>query len=512
MIEEQALTDIKHDSAAAFVYLSDTETKTQDPLTLYMREARGFSLLNSEEEIKLANCIEESIREILFAVALYPASLNPLFEALKGANGSCPKTHTLIYGLAYLNPIKTPEGLEGPDWHRASDPKEIKARLDALLQLQLKAASALLSKENLQDVEVISAIEELAQNLAHFKWTPEALALLSSTLKDFDKQIRAIEQAIMRICVNEAKMPLEFVMNSFTHQETALEGLLSQLEAKQYAKIADLEQSLIALEKSTGLKLSEIKSLNKRLYAAEAKLKQAKKAMIEANLRLVLSIARSYTDRGLSFSDLIQSGNLGLMKAVDRFEYRLGCKFSTYATTWIRQAITQAIADQGRNIRLPRHRIEEFYQLNCAERQLLQEKSQKPSIQALADRAGFSLSKTHRLLRASKDTLSIEKIDDPENDFCIGDSLIDQNTPSPLEALMTLSAHKTVHRLLEHLKRRESSILKMRFGFDTEPRTLKEISETLGVTKQWISQIEGRALNKLRRMIEQDVAIKKLAQ
>lgn len=509
MIEEQTLTNVKHESAAALVYLPDISAGTQDPLTLYMREARGFALLNGEAEIKLAKTIEESKREILEAVAAYPVSLNPLFEALQAVNDGCPKTHTLIYGLAYLNSIKSPEPLEDSNSHRAPDPGEVKAHVNALLQLQLKATSTLSSKQNLQDLEVVSAVQELTQNLAGFKWTPEALALLSSALKDLDKQMSTVEQMMIHICINEVKMSLNVFMRSFVHQETVHEGLVSVLEAEHHLKIADLQQSLIALEKSTGLKRSEIKVLNKRLFNAEAKLNRAKNEMIEANLRLVLSIARSYTDRGLSFSDLIQSGNLGLMKAVDRFEYRLGCKFSTYATAWIRQAIMQAIADQGRNIRLPRHRIEEIYRLNSAKRQLLQEQSQKPSIQALAQCAGFSLSKAHSLLRASKDTLSIEQAVDSESDFCIENSLKDDNTPSPLEALMTLRTRKTVHQLLGHLRPRESLILKMRFGFDAEPKTLKEISETLSVTKQCISQIEGRALSKLRRMMDQDLSIKK---
>jgi RNA polymerase primary sigma factor len=266
----------------------------------------------------------------------------------------------------------------------------------------------------------------------------------------------------MGICVREAKMSWQVFMRSFANHETKLDWLQRHLDekapyagllAKHQSKIADLQQALIIIEKTTGLRLSEIKALNKRLSKSEAKLRLAKKQMIEANLRLVMAIARSYIGRGLAFSDLIQSGNLGLMKAVERFDYRLGCKFSTYATNWIRHAIIQAIADQGRDIRLPKHKIEEIHHLNRTERQILQEKGQKPTVQELADRLGLPLPKVHQLLQEARNTVSIEKsIDSDLDTFCIADSLKDQNTPSPLEAAMTLCAGKTVSNLLRHFE------------------------------------------------------------
>ncbi|HEV2524118.1 MAG TPA: sigma-70 family RNA polymerase sigma factor, partial [Gammaproteobacteria bacterium] len=521
---EQAL-DIKLRYAPAEfkdACLTNKAVRTHDPVELYTREARVFGLLDRQQEISLAKSMEESSCEILFAVAAYPDSLDPLCQAFKAAdNGGC-KIHTLIYGLVNLNPIKTTtsEPSENPDRHIASNPQEIKIQLNALLHLKQKAKQALSSKERLQAPKAISAIENLGQSLAGFKWTAHALALLSSGLKDLFERISRVEYAIMHICVAEAKMSWQVFMRSFANHETELDWLQPHLDdkmlcgaqlAKHYPKIADLQKTLITIEKSTGLRLSEIKALNKRVCSGEAKLCLAKKEMIEANLRLVLSVAKSYKGRGLAFSDLIQSGNLGLMKAVERFDYRFGCKFSTYATGWIRQSITQAIADQGRNIRLPRHKIEKIHHLNRTERQMLQENGQKPTAQELADRLGFPLPKVHQLLQEAKNTLSIEKQTDSDAETFSIANLKDLNTPSPLEAAMTLCARKTVHNLLCHLKPREALVLKMRFGIDRDPKTVKEISQDLGLTKQRISQIEIRALNKLRRVMSEDLSLKKRA-
>ncbi|HEV2524368.1 MAG TPA: sigma-70 family RNA polymerase sigma factor, partial [Gammaproteobacteria bacterium] len=437
----------KHSTdAEPLTHFTNKETRTQDPVALYAREARVFKLLNGQQESNLAKSMEESIGEILSAVAAYPASLDPLFKAFKAVDDGGRKINTLIYGLVNLNPLKTTtsEPSENPACSVASQTKEIKTRFNALLRLKRKAEQALSIKERLQDPEALRAIENLGQSLAGFKWTPHVLALLTKGLKGLLEQISAVEQAIMGICVTEAKMPWQVFMRSFAHHETEVEWLQSHLDdkmpyraqlVKHSPKIADLQQTLIAIEQSTGLRLSEIKALNKRLCNGTAQLHRAKKEMIEANLRLVLSIARSYTGRGLAFSDLIQSGNLGLMKAVDRFDHRLGCKFSTYATPWIRQSITEAIANQGRNIRLPRHRIEAIHHLNRAERQMLQEKGQKPRAQELADRLGMPLPKVHKLLQQAKNTLSIEQSTNPEIEtFCIADNLNDENTPSPLDA------------------------------------------------------------------------------
>lgn len=497
------------------ICLVDRKTKNQDPVALYTREARELQLLNGQQEISFAKSMEESRREILRIVAVYPASLVPLFQGFRAGDKGHRKIQRLIYGLVDLMPIKTAlsDTSDNPDGSVAFNATEIKKRLDALLLLRLKVARALSTKEGLQNPEAIKAIEALSQSLAGFKWTPRALVLLSGGLRCLLAQISSVEDAIMRLCLTEAKMPWQVFMRSFAHHETELSWIQPHLDskapysaqlAKHYPELVDLQKTLIAIEESTGLRLSEIKALNKNLCSEEAKLGSAKKAMIEANLRLVLSVAKSYKGRGLAFSDLIQSGNLGLIKAVERFEYRLGYKFSTYATGWIRQAITQAIADQGRNIRLPRHKIEEIYHLNRAKRQMLQEKGLKPTAQELADRLGVALPKVHQLLQEAKNTLSIEKLTDGDRDVSNADNLEDENTPSPLEAAMTICMRQTVRDLLSHLKPREALILKMRFGIEGDPKTLKAISQDLGVTKQWISQIEARALNKLRRVMNMD--------
>ena len=504
--------------------LTNKAVRTHDPVELYTREARVFGLLDRQQEISLAKSMEEGCREILFAVAAYPASLDPVFQALKAVDDKGCKIHKLIYGLVNLNPITTTtfETSENFDEPIASlPPEEIKTRLDTLFHWKRKAEQALSSRENLQDPKTINAIENLGQRLAGFKWTQQALALLTNSLKSLSEQINTIENAIMGICVREAKMPWQVFMRSFANHETKFDWVQRHLDekapyagllAKHQSKIAALQQAFIAIEKSTGLKLSEIKALNKRLSKNEAKLRLAKKQMIEANLRLVMAIARSYTGRGLAFSDLIQSGNLGLMKAVERFDYRLGCKFSTYATNWIRHAIIQAIANQGRDIRLPKHKIEEIHHLNRVERQILQEQGKKPTAQELADRLGLPIPKVHQLLQEAKKTLSIEKLTDSDTEiFAIADNLKDQTTPSPLETAMTLCTQKTVRNLLLHLNPRETLVLKMRFGIDGDPQTLKAISQNLGVTKQRINQIETGALNKLRRVINKGLALKKCA-
>lgn len=494
--------------------------RTHDAVELYTREARVFGLLNRQQEISLAKSMEESNREMLLAVAAYPASLKPLFQAFKAVDNEDCKIHKLIYGLVNLNPIKTTtfESSENLDEPIVSPPEEIKTRLDALWHWKQKAEQALSSRENLQDPRTINAIENLGQGLASFKWTSHAFALLTNGLKGLSEQINTIENAIMDICVREARIPWQIFMRSFANHETKLDWVQLYLDekapyagelVKHQSKIADLQQTLIIIEKTTGLSFSEIKALNKRLSKGEAKLRLAKKQMIEANLRLVMAIARSYIGRGLAFSDLIQSGNLGLMKAVERFDYRLSCKFSTYATNWIRHAIIQAIADQGRDIRLPKHKIEEIHHLNRVERQILQEQGRKPTVRELADRLGLPLPKVHQLLQEARNTVSIEKSTDSGLDtFCIADSLNDQNTLSPLEAAMTLCAHKTVSNLLQHLNHRETLVLKMRFGIEGDLKTLEAISHVLGVTKQRVNQIETRALNKLRRVMNKNLGLK----
>ncbi len=491
----------------------DKEARTYDPVALYTREARVFGLLNRQQEISLAKNIEETGREILLAVAAYPASLDIVFKALNDEN--C-KTHKLIYGLVNSKSIKTTafETLESLDGPIAFSPEEIKTCLDSLWCCKQKAERALSARENTQDIKAINAIENLGQSLAGFKWTPHALALLTSSLKGLSEQITTTESTIRDICVNEAKMPWQMFIRSFANHEPKLDWVQRFLDekapyagllAKHQSKIADLQQTLIIIEKSTGLQLAEIRVLNKTLSKGEAKLRLLKKQMIEANLRLVLAIARSYIGRGLAFSDLIQSGNLGLMKAVERFDYCLGCKFSTYATNWIRHAIISAIAEQGRDIRLPKHKIEEIHHLNRTERQVLQEQGQKPTIRELADRLGLPLPKVHQLLQEVRNTVSIEKSADSDLDaFCIADSLKDQNTPSPLEAAITLCAGKTVTHLLQHLNPREALVLKMRFGIEGDAKTLKAISQALGVSKQRVNQIETSALNKLRRVMNKN--------
>ncbi len=492
------------------IHFLDKETRTQDPVTLYMREARTFVLLNPEQETNLAKRIEESIREICLVAAAYPASLKPLFKAFKAVQKGQRKMYTLISGLRPLNVGQTPEScfLEKSDL-RTISPEEIEARLKTVLHLKRQAEWALSSPKSLPSSGVMTTVENLGESLACFKWTPRALTLLGRSLKTLAEQVSTIEANMIRLC-NPSKISCQHFASSFENHSTELEWLWSHTEVKDYSEMAGLHQRLIDIEKSTGLKGAEIKALNQRLCRAETELHQAKKVMIEANLRLVLSIARSYKGKGLAFSDLIQSGNMGLIKAVDRFEYRLGYRFSTYATNWIRQTITQAIVDQGRNIRLPRHQIEAIYHLNRIERQLCQEQSQKPTTQELAKHLGFSTSKTHSLLRTAKETLSLEKATDSEDGcFSIADSLVDQNTPSPLEALTTRCAHKTVHQLLAQLKPRYSLVLKMRFGLEGEPNTLREISQVLGVTTQCVSQIEMSALSKLRQLMSQDISSKK---
>ncbi len=440
MIEQDTSTHINHSNIFATPScLPDMETRTQDLVTLYIREVKAFKLLDSEEEVRLAKKIEQSKNEILSTVAAYPAALDSLFEAFKAVDKGSRKIHTLIYGFRNFSPMKKDEFSESPDF----SPQEIKTRLHVLLQSKLKTEQLLLSIQNRADPVVINALQYLALNLAGFKWTPEVFALLSSALKS---------------------------------------------ESKQKSEIG-------------------IDALNKQLCRAETALTETKAQMIKGNLRLVLAIARSYREKGLAFSDLIQSGNLGLIKAVDRFEYRFGCRFSTYATGWIRQSIRQAVHEQRRTIRLPKSEIQAIHHLKRTERQILSEKGLKATNQELADHLGVSVSKVHRLQQMKQDTVSLEKTVESETDFCIADSLSNQNIPSPLESAMTLCREKTVQALLGHLKPRESLILKMRFGLngDRDAKTLKEISADLGVSRQCINQIETRALNKLRRVIEKNL-------
>jgi len=505
--------------------------RTTDPVRMYMREMGTVELLTRESEIAIARRIEEGLREAMAAVAHFPGTVDFILEEYDRIVKEGGKLSDLFIGyvepsdeeippapskLALLEEKAAAEQDKGDDEDdvpdevvdTGPDPEEAARRFKAIRSSLKKATTALKKYKKRDHKSVINALSVLAEQVMVIKFTPKKTMIIEAMVREPLAVIRKHEKEIMKLCIRNAKMERAEFLRSFIGSETNLDWLPSLIATKpknekQLSEVLDevltAQKSLIALEEEQGLTLANIKDINRKMSMGEAKASRAKKDMVEANLRLVISIAKKYTNRGLQFLDLIQEGNIGLMKAVDKFEYRRGYKFSTYATWWIRQAITRSIADQARTIRIPVHMIETINKLNRISRQMLQEKGREATPEELAERMEIAEDKIRKVLKISKDPVSIETPVGEDEDSRMGDFIADTKSVSPMDMTAIESLREATREVLDSLSGREAKVLRMRFGLDKNTdHTLEEVGKQFDVTRERIRQIEAKALRKLR--------------
>ncbi|MFZ5622207.1 MAG: RNA polymerase sigma factor RpoD [Pseudomonadota bacterium] len=525
--------DAAEEAAAALATVDSEFGRTTDPVRMYMREMGTVELLTREGEIEIAKRIEDGLRQVLSALSSYPDSVALLLTEYKKVEAGEVRLSDLISGFIDPNaddaviPPPVEINLDDDDDSAASpraaasddedeedgdtetsaldtgpDPEEARTRFTELASLYEKCMT---TKSAKQLEKHRAALSDL---FMQFKLVPRVVDEMTNRLRDMVERIRGHERVIMDICVNRAQMPRKDFITSFPDNETNLQWLDKQIKAgHKYS--ADLEQyrddirraqnRLVTIEQETGQTISDIKDINRRMSIGEAKARRAKKEMVEANLRLVISIAKKYTNRGLQFLDLIQEGNIGLMKAVDKFEYRRGYKFSTYATWWIRQAITRSIADQARTIRIPVHMIETINKLNRISRQMLQEMGREPTPEELAERMMMPEDKVRKVLKIAKEPISMETPIGDDEDSHLGDFIEDTSIMSPVDAAAVEGLREATQMVLAGLTPREAKVLRMRFGIDMNTdHTLEEVGKQFDVTRERIRQIEAKALRKLR--------------
>jgi len=521
------------EAAAALAAVETDIGRTTDPVRMYMREMGTVELLTREGEIEIAKRIEEGIREVMGAIAHFPGTVDYILSEYDRVTTEGGRLSDVLSG--YIDPddnIAAPteevpvpgakvaaakeetddeeESEESDDEEEAEsgpDPVVAAQRFGAVSD-QLAITLKVLKKHGRSHAESIGAMQALADLFMPIKLVPKQFEVLVERVRDALSRLRQQERAIMQLCVRDARMPRADFLRMFPSNETdqTWSGDLAKRNTKWAAALGEkdaaivaCQQKLIDLETETGLTVAEIKEINRRMSIGEAKARRAKKEMVEANLRLVISIAKKYTNRGLQFLDLIQEGNIGLMKAVDKFEYRRGYKFSTYATWWIRQAITRSIADQARTIRIPVHMIETINKLNRISRQMLQEMGREPTPEELGERMEMPEDKIRKVLKIAKEPISMETPIGDDEDSHLGDFIEDSTMQSPIDVATVESLKEATRDVLSGLTAREAKVLRMRFGIDMNTdHTLEEVGKQFDVTRERIRQIEAKALRKLR--------------
>ena len=540
----EAADEVAEEEAAAVLASVENEPgRTTDPVRMYMREMGTVELLTREGEISIAKRIEEGIRDVLHSIAYWPNAVQVVLQEYKDYEAGERRLADILSG--YLDPEtdeEIPEVLEDEadldkeedtsnkptkdvklddddeeeeaeaeeesEADSGPDPEIARMRFGELEQAYL-AKIAAIEKHGRESAEAQEALEALATVFMMFKFTPRLFDIISEMIRGTHEQIRTAEREVMRYAVRRGRMDRTQFRTSFPGQESNFAWLDEHIakapaDQKGYLEkvrpdILAFQQKIADIEKELGIDVKGIKEISKRMAVGEAKARRAKKEMVEANLRLVISIAKKYTNRGLQFLDLIQEGNIGLMKAVDKFEYRRGYKFSTYATWWIRQAITRSIADQARTIRIPVHMIETINKINRVSRQLLQEMGREPTPEELGERLEMDEVKVRKVLKIAKEPISMETPIGDDEDSHLGDFIEDSNITSPVDAATSEGLKEATREVLENLTEREAKVLKMRFGIDMPTdHTLEEVGKQFDVTRERIRQIEAKALRKLR--------------
>ena len=506
--------DAAEEAEAALASVDAEFGRTTDPVRMYMREMGTVELLTRQGEIEIAKRIEDGLNQVKYHMSHFPPTIDLLLEVADAVEAGDTRMQDFVVGFIDPNApdeIKPPAPKSDDDDDEAvdtgPDPEEVKARVKTIRRLHKRSLTAI-DKHGLKDKKTVKIQAELADQLMELKLAPKLFDLLVKNLRTVVSVIRTQERMVMQICVRDAGMPRKDFLASFPKSETDLAWVEKHIRAKRkhsstLAKLKDdilrAQRKLLMVEEETKLKISEIKEINRQMSIGEAKARRAKKEMVEANLRLVISIAKKYTNRGLQFLDLIQEGNIGLMKAVDKFEYRRGYKFSTYATWWIRQAITRSIADQARTIRIPVHMIETINKLNRISRQMLQEMGREPLPDELAERMDMPEDKVRKVLKIAKEPISMETPIGDDEDSHLGDFIEDQNIDSPIDSASMEGLKEATQGVLSGLTPREAKVLRMRFGIDMNTdHTLEEVGKQFDVTRERIRQIEAKALRKLR--------------
>ncbi|TRY12528.1 RNA polymerase sigma factor RpoD [Shewanella hanedai] len=531
MSEDSTDDDAAEEAAAALATVEAELGRTTDPVRMYMREMGTVELLTREGEIVIAKRIEEGINTVQASVAEYPQAIAMILEQFDRYEAEEVRLSDIISGFVDPNaedvaPTATHVGSELSDEElddedsesdddddeeeegpKGPDPEEAKERFT-----QLRAAHEntlrIINLKGRGHPESTLALFDIGEIFKEFRLMPKQFDRLVKSMRAMMDRVRVQERLIMKLCVEQAKMPKKNFVKGYTSDESSIAWFDEELASKKpYVEGLEMVEhdvrrcraKLDAIEKETGLAIAAIKDINRRMSIGEAKARRAKKEMVEANLRLVISIAKKYTNRGLQFLDLIQEGNIGLMKAVDKFEYRRGYKFSTYATWWIRQAITRSIADQARTIRIPVHMIETINKLNRISRQMLQEMGREPSPEELAERMMMPEDKIRKVLKIAKEPISMETPIGDDEDSHLGDFIEDTTLELPLDSATGESLKNATHEVLAGLTAREAKVLRMRFGIDMNTdHTLEEVGKQFDVTRERIRQIEAKALRKLR--------------